>query len=164
MDAYDESRMVVLRFNTDHDGPFLDNNMRIPTPPWSFVLELQDAAQNFENKGNNEEVRKWLGILMVAGSSLGGARPKANIRDENGDLWIAKFSSKNDATDKAAWEYLAYFIHRLMTNCLTAVPKQILNSFFKAYSFGQIILDNSVKLDALTKLVLRRLLVSRLCL
>ena len=45
---------------------------------------------------------------MAPGSSLGGARPKANVQDENGDLWIAKFPSKGDTTDKAAWEFLAY--------------------------------------------------------
>lgn len=106
--VYDESRMGALRFKTDPDGPFLDNNKLTPTPPWSSIRELQDAAQNFENDGSNEEVKIWLAILMAPGSSLGGARPKANILDENGDLWIAKFPSKNDTTDKAAWEYLAY--------------------------------------------------------
>lgn len=106
--VYDESRMGALRFKTDPDGPFLDNSNLTPTPPWSSIRELQDAAQNFENDGNNEGVKKWLAILMAPGSSLGGARPKANILDEKGDLWIAKFPSKNDATDKAAWEYLAY--------------------------------------------------------
>ncbi|MCK0114566.1 type II toxin-antitoxin system HipA family toxin [Gelidibacter sp. F63206] len=106
--VFDESRMGALRFKTDPDGPFLDNNKLTSTPPWSSIRELQDAAQNFENDGNNEEVKKWLAILMAPGSSLGGARPKANILDEKGDLWIAKFPSKNDTTDKAAWEYLAY--------------------------------------------------------
>ena len=47
---------------------------------------------------------------MAPGSSLGGARPKANILDENKELWIAKFPSKNDTIDKAAWEYLAYLL------------------------------------------------------
>jgi len=47
-------------------------------------------------------------MLMAPGSSLGGARPKANILDEEGNPWIAKFPSKNDTIDKAAWEYLAY--------------------------------------------------------
>ncbi|WP_027125476.1 type II toxin-antitoxin system HipA family toxin [Gelidibacter mesophilus] len=106
--VYDESRMGALRFKTDPDGPFLDNDNLTPTPPWSSIRELQDAAQNFENDGNNDEVKKWLTILMAPGSSLGGARPKANILDDNGDIWIAKFPSKNDTTDKAAWEYLAY--------------------------------------------------------
>jgi serine/threonine-protein kinase HipA len=39
---------------------------------------------------------------------LGGARPKANVIDDAGNLWIAKFPAKADATDKAAWEFLAH--------------------------------------------------------
>lgn len=45
---------------------------------------------------------------MAPGSSLGGARPKANVLDHEGHLWIAKFPSVNDITNKGAWEYLAY--------------------------------------------------------
>lgn len=45
---------------------------------------------------------------MAPGSSLGGARPKANILDNDKSLWIAKFPSKTDTIDKAAWEFLAY--------------------------------------------------------
>lgn len=108
--VYDESRMGALRFKTKLDGPFLDNNNETPTPPWSSVRELQQAAKSFENDDNNEEAKKWLAILMAPGSSLGGARPKANILDENKELWIAKFPSKNDTIDKAAWEYLAYLL------------------------------------------------------
>lgn len=106
--VYDDSRMGALRFKTDLNGPFLDDNNQTPTPPWSSIRELQEAAKNFENKDDNGEEKKWLTILMAPGSSLGGARPKANILDENNDLWIAKFPSKNDTIDKAAWEYLAY--------------------------------------------------------
>lgn len=39
---------------------------------------------------------------------MGGARPKANILDEKGQSWIAKFPSNKDIIDKAAWEYLSY--------------------------------------------------------
>lgn len=106
--VYDESRMGALRFKTNLEGPFLDNNSEMPTPPWSSVRELQHAADNLENEENNEAIKKWLAILMAPGSSLGGARPKANILGERKELWIAKFPSKNDTTDKAAWEYLAY--------------------------------------------------------
>lgn len=106
--VYDESRMGALRFKLDPKGPFLDNSNQNPTPPWSSIRELQEAAKNFENEDDTDEVRKWLAVLMAPGSSLGGARPKANILDENGELWIAKFPSKNDTIDKAAWEYLAY--------------------------------------------------------
>ncbi len=106
--VYDESRMGALRFKTDINGPFLDDNNLTPTPPWSSIRELQEAAKNFENDEINEDAKKNLAILLGPGSSLGGARPKANILDENKDLWIAKFPSKNDTIDKAAWEYLAY--------------------------------------------------------
>lgn len=47
-------------------------------------------------------------MLMAPGSSLGGARPKANIIDKKGNPWIAKFPSKLDTIDKAKWEFLAY--------------------------------------------------------
>ncbi|AHW60625.1 serine/threonine-protein kinase HipA [Draconibacterium orientale] len=104
----DESRMGALRFKTDPNGPFLDNNEQSPTPPWSSVAELQEAASNIENETNNDAVKKWLAILIAPGSSLGGARPKANILDKDHNLWIAKFPAKNDTIDKAAWEYLAW--------------------------------------------------------
>ena len=105
--VYDESRMGALRFKTDPDGPFLDHSNANPTPPWSSIRELQHAAKALEDD-DDETAQKWLAVLMAPGSSLGGARPKANILDENKELWIAKFPSKNDTTDKAAWEMLAY--------------------------------------------------------
>lgn len=106
--VYDESRMGALRFKTDPEGDFQDNNKTASTPPWSSIRELQNAASIFENDNDNEEVNKWLTILMAPGSSLGGARPKANILDADKSLWIAKFPSKTDTIDKAAWEFLAY--------------------------------------------------------
>ena len=105
--VFDKTRMGALRFKTSLEGPFLDDDQERSTPPWSSIRELQAAAKNLEDD-ENLEVKKWLAILMAPGSSLGGARPKANIEDENGDLWIAKFPSKNDTIDKGAWEFLAY--------------------------------------------------------
>lgn len=43
-------------------------------------------------------------LLFRPGSSLGGARPKANVAAPDGSLWIAKFPSENDAIDVGAWE------------------------------------------------------------
>lgn len=105
--VYDQSRMGALRFKKDPDGPFLDHNDQTPTPPWASVRELQSAAKNFEND-NTDDAVKWLKMLIAPGSSLGGARPKANIQDAQKALWIAKFPSKNDTIDKGAWEYVAY--------------------------------------------------------
>jgi serine/threonine-protein kinase HipA len=106
--VYDETRMGALRFKLNRDGAFLDDNHGMPTPPWANIRELQYGAAVLELNEDSEEVKKWLAILMAPGSSLGGARPKANITDEAGHLWIAKFPSKGDAIDKGAWEYLAY--------------------------------------------------------
>ena len=106
--VYDESRMGALRFKLDPQGDFLDNSVHSPTPPWSSVGQLQHAVDCIESDQDNDEVQKWLAQLIAPGSSLGGARPKANILDEHKHLWIAKFPSKNDTIDKAAWEYVSY--------------------------------------------------------
>lgn len=106
--VYDESRMGALRFKTDKNGPFLDCDEHFPTPHWSTIRELQYGVELIESDNDSSEVKKWLAILMAPGSSLGGARPKANILDDHNHPWIAKFPSKNDTIDKALWEYLAY--------------------------------------------------------
>lgn len=106
--VFDESRMGALRFKTDMEGPFLDNNDQNPTPPWSSLGELQEAVNQLENDEQSDAIRKWIAVLIAPGSSLGGARPKANILDAQKNLWIAKFPSKTDIVDKAAWEFLAY--------------------------------------------------------
>jgi serine/threonine-protein kinase HipA len=108
--VFDVTRMGGLRLKTDPRGPFLDDNQNRPTPPWAHIRELQAASKNLEDDSHGIEEKKWLDMLIEPGSSLGGARPKANIQDESGELWIAKFPSKNDTNDKAAWEYLAYLL------------------------------------------------------
>lgn len=106
--VYDESRMGALRFKIDPNGPFLDNDDKNPTPPWSSIGDLQEAVTHLENDTQNDVIRQWIAVLIAPGSSLGGARPKANILGKDNDLWIAKFPSKTDTVDKAAWEFLTY--------------------------------------------------------
>lgn len=106
--VFDESRMGALRFKRELNGPFLDNDAQTPTPPWSSLGDLQEAARLLESEEQSDEIRKWIAILIAPGSSLGGARPKANIFDTKKNLWIAKFPSKTDTIDKALWEYLVY--------------------------------------------------------
>jgi len=106
--VYDESRMGALRFKLDVEGPFVDHNKAYPTPHWSNVRELQHGAAIIETGEENDDIKKWLDVLIAPGSSLGGARPKANILDDNNHPWIAKFPAQADIIDKAAWEYIAY--------------------------------------------------------
>ncbi len=104
----DNSRMGALRFKLDPNGAFLNDDKKYPTQHWSHIKELQHAAKMLESDRENEEVKKWLSILIAPGSSLGGTRPKANILDDKSHPWIAKFPAKADTIDKALWEYLAY--------------------------------------------------------
>lgn len=106
--VHDLCRMGALRFKKELDGEFLDNDPVSPTPPWTSVRELQHSAELIEYDTDTSEIKKWLAMLMAPGSSLGGARPKANVLDMDGHPWIAKFPSKNDSNNKGAWEYLAY--------------------------------------------------------
>lgn len=60
--------------------------------------------------------------LLAAGSSLGGARPKASIVDEHGVLCIAKFPKADESLldDTCAWEAVAL---TLASRCGIRVPK-----------------------------------------
>lgn len=106
--VHDSCRMGGLRFKKDPDGEFLDNDSVSAVPPWAAIRDLQYSASLVESGRDSDEIGQWLAMLMAPGSSLGGARPKANILDTDGHLWIAKFPSKNDTVNKGAWEYLAY--------------------------------------------------------
>lgn len=106
--VFDPARMGALRFKLNEEGPFLDDDAGKSIPPITDVRELQMGAMHIESDEDIEEVRKWLRILLAPGSSLGGARPKSSVKDENGAFWIAKFPSRFDTTDKGAWEYLVW--------------------------------------------------------
>lgn len=108
----DQTRMGGLRFKLDDEGSFLANDNDKPVPPITALRELQYAADLIESDEDSEEIREWLRFLLAPGSSLGGARPKASVTDENGELWIAKFPSRQDDTDKGLWEYLAWELAR----------------------------------------------------
>lgn len=101
--VFDECRMGALRMKSSPDGDFLDNDARFSTPPFSSLRELEMAVNHIETD-EDKDVNKWLVMLLAPGSSLGGARPKANVRDADDHLWIAKFPSRNDKTNVGAWE------------------------------------------------------------
>lgn len=117
--VYDLTRMGALRYKTDMNGQFLSSDKELAAPPWTSLRQLENAARQLEESGENEG-EKWLRQLLAPGSSLGGARPKASVTDTKGELWIAKFPSKNDAYDVGAWEMV---VHELAQSCGIAVPE-----------------------------------------
>lgn len=125
--VYDETRMGGIRFKLDIDGEFLSTDKDTAAPPWAALRALEEASRNFE-KDENGLTDKWLKQLIKPGSSLGGARPKATVVDTRGQLWIAKFPSKNDESDTGAWEKV---VHDLARMCGLNVPESKIEKFSK---------------------------------
>lgn len=101
----DESRQGALRFAERIDGPFLrasEEGGRVPP-----LVELRRLLAATENIDDDRETAEDIRLLLAPGSSLGGARPKASVRDQDGHLAIAKFPHTSDATRVELWEAVA---------------------------------------------------------
>lgn len=108
--VFDGHRMGALRFKLDKDGSFLNDDEKLASPPWTSIRQLEQISLRLEEDDSldDPDYLKWLQMLVSPGSSLGGARPKASVLDNEGNLWIAKFPSKNDGDDIGAWEMVTY--------------------------------------------------------
>jgi serine/threonine-protein kinase HipA len=117
----DCTRIGALRFSPPGGGAFLADEAR-SAPPVARIAELQAVAWELTRKKQDDlgKIKEWLKVLVAPGSSLGGARPKANLVDEDGSLWIAKFPSSDDDYDVAVWEKL---LQDLAGRCGITVPK-----------------------------------------
>ena len=126
--VFDGHRMGGLRFKLNQDGPFLNDHKKMATPPWTSLRELEQASLKLERHDamNDPEYYHWLSLLIDPGSSLGGARPKASVVDDQGHLWIAKFPSSSDDKNVGAWEMV---LHQLAIACGIQVSEARLQKF-----------------------------------
>ena len=126
--VFDGHRLGALRFKLDPDGEFMNDQRKMATPPWTSLRELENASLELERDDamNDPQYARWLSVLIDPGSSLGGARPKASIVDENGHLWIAKFPSSKDEKNAGAWEMV---LHHLAQACGINVSEVRLQKF-----------------------------------
>jgi serine/threonine-protein kinase HipA len=100
----DEARLGALRFAECAGGPFLREEGAKRIPPMVELPKLLSAAEHvMEDKDTEEDLR----LLFAPGSSLGGARPKASVIENDGRLAIAKFPRKDDETNTVLWEGVA---------------------------------------------------------
>lgn len=97
----DQARQGALRFAEQAGGAFLAAHHTARIPPLVELPRLLDAAQRLidEDEGD-EDIR----LLLAPGSSLGGARPKASVLDQEGSMAIAKFPHRDDEWNTVAWE------------------------------------------------------------
>jgi serine/threonine-protein kinase HipA len=105
--VHDAFRSGALRLNLAADGPFLDNRDEAAAPPFVCLRELEAASNALEADSHSDDAATdaRLRLLLAAGASLGGARPKASVVDPNGHLWIAKFPSVRDRYDSGVPVY-----------------------------------------------------------
>ncbi len=130
----DVTRMGALRFSavTDLDAPEFLANEALAAPPVTQLAALQQVAIELSRRQVDDlpMLQQWLKVLVAPGASLGGARPKANLRAENGSLWIAKFPAADDGADVALLEKLA---HELAGLCGIDVPPSRLERIGHGY-------------------------------
>lgn len=99
----DEARTGALRFSLTEGGPFLAQGTGTSIPPMVGLPKLLAASDSLlRDEESGEELR----LLLAPGSSLGGAQPKASVRNGS-HLFIAKFPSSADSYNRIAWEAVA---------------------------------------------------------
>jgi len=127
----DCTRMGALRFSQPGEQIFLADEA-LSAPPVARIAELQAVAFELTKKKQDDigKIKEWLKVLVAPGSSLGGARPKANLVDEDGSLWIAKFPSADDDYDVGVWEKL---LQDLALKCGITVPESRLMQIGTGY-------------------------------
>lgn len=113
----DEVRAGALRFAETTGGPFLRPEDAKRIPPLIDLPRLLSAA---ERVMDDEDTEEDLRLLFAPGSSLGGARPKASVRDKDHHLAIAKFPRHDDEYSIVVWEAIAL---RLAHNAGISVPE-----------------------------------------
>jgi serine/threonine-protein kinase HipA len=98
----DVARQGALRFKENEAGEFLAPGVQIP--PLVRLSALLNASLHITGDGGSDEDLK---LLLAPGSSLGGARPKASVLDNDGKLSVAKFPQHSDLVPTVDWESVA---------------------------------------------------------
>ena len=97
----DDTRQGAIRFRHQQNGSYYSAH-RNAVPRLIEVARLMRAAERLQAEGAFDHD---IADLIDAGSSLGGARPKAAVTNASGQLTIAKFPRSNsDEWDAPAWE------------------------------------------------------------
>ena len=108
----DFTRMGGIRYKSDDSDDYINASVKYLVPPIESLRALCDACYEIESAEERNELpeQRWIDQLIDPGTSLGGARPKANVIDGDGKLYVAKFPSKKDLENT---ELIEHFSHRL---------------------------------------------------
>lgn len=97
----DVTRQGALRFRAETEGEFLAEGGNVPK-----LIELPRLLRAADVVGRDDNLAAIKELLDAGTGSLGGARPKASVRDSD-NLLIAKFPHGSDEWDVVAWEKTA---------------------------------------------------------
>ena len=108
----DYSRMGGFRFKEKQDGEYINCEKSLRIPPLTDISALVAASMEIEKSEELNQLpeKKWLLQLVHPGTSLGGARPKAGVMNDEGRICVAKFPSRNDYYDVGLWEHLSHLL------------------------------------------------------
>lgn len=108
----DFSRMGAFRFKESINGDYINASEILRIPPLTDIRELIAASSEIEKSEDENRLpeMRWIAQLVQPGSSLGGARPKASVIDENKILHIAKLPSRKDDYDVGLWEHFSHLL------------------------------------------------------
>lgn len=112
----------LLEAGSDRVGA-LDVRPRLDSPPKDghvAVTDLQYLLEAAERIEAGLPIPAHLDVIFSGGSALGGARPKASVRDEQGVLWLAKFPSRGEHLNVPEIEAATLKLAKL---CGMAVPE-----------------------------------------
>ena len=118
----DFTRMGGIRYKSAESDDYINSATSFSVPPIESLRTLCDACHEIELAEERNELpeQRWLDQLIDPGTSLGGARPKANVIDTDGKLYVAKFPSKKDLENT---ELLEHFAHSLAASAGINVAK-----------------------------------------
>lgn len=108
----DFTRIGGIRYKAEDNDDYIHTGDKYLVPPIESLRALCDACHEIELAEERNELpeQRWLDQLIDTGTSLGGARTKANVIDSDGKLYVAKFPSKKDLENT---ELIEHFSHRM---------------------------------------------------
>ena len=118
----DFTRMGGIRYKEEDSDGYIRSSTEYLVPPIESLRALCDACHEIELAEERNELpeQRWIDQLIDPGTSLGGARPKANVVDTDGTLYVAKFPSEKDLENT---ELIEHFSHQLAAKAGINVAK-----------------------------------------
>ena len=101
----DETRQGAVRFREGPGSAFLAPGGGSRIPPVGESPRLLAASRRVDSGSDDDYA--GLSVLLAPGSALGGARPKASVRERDGSLALAKFPRESDEWEVPRWEAVA---------------------------------------------------------